>query len=376
MTYTRALLIVSRLSVEGLNASTSPLTVGFPGPVTFYGLAGALEHKLKAVGLDVMVIRFGVVSHAFELQAAAGPYGELRPFLKRGTRDDDSASAPSFQETFSAHATLSLVFEVEGPAELLLGGRSQETANRIADEIGRMRVAGGLVLPGSSRQRAVLAPMPSYGEGLPRELLKLVQPGFALVDRRDLLANQHELSPTQRVAALMSWSAYPARPLVPRAVKAAKPAKASRATKGASDQSEGEGDGADIAAQRPSVVLEGLEKDALQAHLLQASAGCLEGHDAWVVPVPVGYQALTEEVTNLPGARKPGVPTVFAESLIGLAQFVSPRHLTVGELLWSGALEKVPAPLALPGARPGDPAPRLWQGLCKGGLRTDSQLSC
>jgi len=319
---TKALIVLPRLRVQALNATSSALTVGFPSPLAVYGLTGALERKLIEAGEAVRMLRFGVVSHNFELLSQEGDYGATRPRLQKNSKDDGSTGSASVQESYFAHATLSLVFEADVPSTVFSEGQAAAVAMRILNVMQTLRVAGGAVLPRDPRDRRTLplvvpAPDPIVGssgaEGrLPAAVTRAVLPGFALVDRSDLLPpDASSLTPVARLASVMSWSAWPAAKRKPRVpTKKEKP--------------------------RDAPTIDGLSGAELQQEMLDNSPGCQADRPAWVVPMPVGYLAITEAVSHLRGARLPGVPAMAVETLLGLAQFKSAHRVDMSELLWSG----------------------------------------
>ena len=63
-----------------------------------------------------------------------------------------------------------------------------------------------------------------------------------------------------------------------------------------------------------------------------------EKGSGWLVPIPVGYSALSElyKAGEVQNARDPNVPFRFVESMYSIGEWSSPHRLaSLSELLWS-----------------------------------------
>lgn len=304
------LLVLPRLRVQNANAISSPLTWGFPSITAFTGFMQALERKLGADS----TLRFksiGVVCHGFEPQTTEG--GFTRAFrLTRNPLNADGSS-PAFVEEGRAHLDITLVLGLHSQAlaEADEAARSA-LARQVADVVAGMRIAGGSVMPplpkagGSKTPRTTpkLLPWPlhyqaeQHTKAWHRLRLQWL-PGFALVGRDDLL--QERLVQLQAdnpsATALDAWLDL-AR-LNHRAQRIAAP------------------DGKDSA------------KDHAEWRA-DTKAG-------WLVPVPVGYAALSSlhPPHTVRNARDPSVPFRFVESVYSIGQWIGPHRLHNAEdLLW------------------------------------------
>jgi len=195
------------------------------------------------------------------------------------------------------------------PAALVQSNQAQldDWAAKAGDLIAGMRVAGGSVLPSrpvpGKRVRPWMAVVPDAPEAAEKEFRQWRRqwlPGFALVGRDELLAPRLEdLRTTQPDATLLdAW------------LHAARFNYAPAAPDGGAPAPDGQVKWAD--PQRPK-------------------------GSGWVVPIPVGYAALTP--SHAPGtvrsARDATVPMRFVESVYALGEWISPHRLThLGQLLW------------------------------------------
>lgn len=289
------LLVIPRLRVQNANAISSPLTHGFPSITAFLGLMWALERKAHAAGIDLQFNAVGVVVHDYQEQITEGGFvGAFR--LSRNPINKDGGTAAIVEEG-RIHLDLSLVFAVNG--ELLGDTQSAEIiAAKVRDLVMQMRIAGGSVFSSKAsrrRQQPYVVAQTGDADGQ-RELfnkLKLrLLPGFALVERPDLLEqrlqNLAEKNPqASRLDAWLSLSRINWHP--------------------------------------PSAG----DTDAQWQHDRQSLG--------WVVPIPLGYGALSE--LQAPGsvvnARNNETPFRFVESVYGIGQWLSPHRLHhAQELLW------------------------------------------
>jgi CRISPR-associated protein Csy2 len=299
------LLVLPRLRVQNANAISSPLTWGFPSITAFTGFMHALERKLGADSpLNFNAI--GVICHAFEPQTTEG--GFTRAFrLTRNPVNADGSSAALVEEG-RAHLDITLVLGFSSDTLAAADETTrQQTAQRVADAVAGMRLAGGSVMPalplaGSSprRRRPEMLPWPLHyqaekAEQAWKRLRQRWLPGFALVARDDLLAARLAELQTQNPSATLLDAWLDASRLNHRAVRVNAP--------DAPEQ---------VAWQR-------------------------DARPGWIVPIPVGYAALSElhEPGTVAGARDRETPFRFVESVYSLGQWIGPHRLnSAQDLLW------------------------------------------
>lgn len=304
------LLVLPRLRVQHANAISSPLTWGLPSITAFTGFMQALERKLGADS----TLRFksvGVVCHGFEPQTTEN--GFTRTFYLTRNPLNADGSSPAFVEEGRAHLDITLVLGLHSPT-LVDADETvcSELARQVADVVSGMRLAGGSVMP----------PLPKAGASkTPRTTPKLLRwplhyqpeehakawqrlrlqwlPGFALVARDDLL-QQHLVQLQTNNPSATAFDAW-----------------------------------LDLTrlnhrAQRTPVT-DG--KDHSKDHA-EWRADTKAG---WLVPIPVGYAALSPVYppNTVRNARDPSVPFRFVESVYSIGQWISPHRLhNVEDLLW------------------------------------------
>ncbi|UZJ45770.1 type I-F CRISPR-associated protein Csy2 [Marinimicrobium sp. C6131] len=286
------LMVLPRLRVQNANALSSPMTHGFPSMTAFLGLMWALERKTQAAGLDLQFNAVSVVAHDFDEQTHRSGY--ISSFrLTRNPMGKDGKPAAIVEEG-RIHLELSLVFAVRSDA-LREPGKAREVAAQVQELVSTMRIAGGTVLPIQPRNRKQ-APYvePFTGDDADNKkrfnrLKMRLLPGFVLVERSDLL--------DERLAEL--------RKTAPDANRLDAWLSLSRINWTWQPGEDGSGEWQ---------------------------------HDrkGWLVPIPLGYGALTE--VQAPGsvanARDSTTPFCFVESVYGIGQWLSPHRLQSSEQMF------------------------------------------
>lgn len=292
-----ALLFLPRLRLQNTNAVSSPLTWGFPAPSAFTGFVHALELRTR-LEFDLQFDGVGIVCHQFEPQVFRPP-GRFAHVLRltRNPVDKDGSTAAIVEEG-RAHLDVTLIVGVRG-GSLWDGTAPGGIANRVRQIAGGMRLAGGSILPGIGNQSsaAFLESWPEDEEGSresSRRLRRRLLPGFAVVERQDLLESHRlELTSTEREAsALESLLDYSRLNLDPNL---------------------------DETAQTPTARWSARHKPG------------------WLVPVPLGYAAISplHEPGSVQNARDTSTPFRFVESVLGLGQWISPHRINdLRKLLW------------------------------------------
>ncbi len=312
MTQPEAILVLPHLRIQNANAISSPLTHGFPSMTAFIGLMWALERKLAQAGIPLRLRAVGVVCHHHQEQVTQG---YVRSFnLTRNPVDKDGSTAAIVEEgRMHLRVTLVLAASEERapgtPAALVQGNDAQlaEWAHIAGFTLAGMRVAGGSVLPSrpvpGKRVRPWIAIVPEDPVAAATEFRKWRRqwlPGFALVGRDDLLAQRlQHLRTTQPDATLLDAWLHAAR---------------------FNHQPQPGEDGTFAPAG----------KVAWGDPLRPKGSG-------WVVPIPVGYAALTplHPAGTVRNARDATVPLQFVESIYSLGEWISPHRLHgLQQLLW------------------------------------------
>ena len=309
-TQPQAVLVLPHLRVQNANAISSPLTHGFPSITAFTGLMWALERKLVQAGIALQLLRVGVICHAHDEQVVDGYVKTFR--LTRNPVGKDGKTVAIVEEG-RIHLDITLVFGVAMPdtAALIQATEdpAQTLAQRVAEVLATMRIAGGTVLPTpptpGRRTRPWLGLLPEDAQAQAaafKQWRRQWLPGYALVGRDDLLAKRlAHLQQTQPDATLLDAWLHAAR-----------------------------------FNHEPIAPAEG-EKPPADGKVRWADP--LRGKGAgWTVPIPVGYASLTGQ-PHAPGevanARDTSTPLAFVESVYSMGEWRSPHRLhSVEALFW------------------------------------------
>ena len=319
MTQPQAILVLPHLRIQNANAIASPLTHGFPSVTAFTGLMWALERKLAQAGVPLRLHGVGVVCHHHQEQVTQG---YVRSFnLTRNPVDKDGSTAAIVEEG-RMHLQITLVLAVSEkrmpgtPVALVQGNQTQldDWATQAGHILAGMRVAGGSVLPSrpvpGKRVRPWMAIVPEDPEAAEKEFRQWRRqwlPGFALVGRDDLLAQRlKDLRNTQHHTTLLdAWLHAGRFNYEPIVSESGAPAPDGQVQWADPRRSKGSG---------------------------------------WVVPIPVGYAALTPQAHaagTVRNARDATVPLRFVESVYSLGEWISPHRLNhLGQLLWQAEADE------------------------------------
>lgn len=289
-----ALLILRNIRVENANAIAG-LTWGFPAISNFLGFVHAISRKLPA-DFELKLEGCGVICHNRQIHSyQPRGWGDHVFALTRNplTREEKS---PAFNEEGRMHMTVSLLIPVTG----MLGDRceSKDLKQFIEQLALSQRLAGGTII--SIGAVEMLEPPEDY-EGLQsfeRKQLRKLLPGFALVQRSDLLAEhtrqciEHDPNAEQ----LDAWLAF-------SAIK--------------------------FQAEHPV----GTVDDQTQAEWRYVP----KPGGGWLVPMATGYRGISDLFD--PGAvacsRDSTTPFRFVESVYSVGEWLSPHRVTdLKQLIW------------------------------------------
>lgn len=294
------LLILPRLRIQNANAISSSMTWGFPAMSAFMGTMQVLERSLPE-DIKLVFNEIGVVCHHIEPQVTQG--GITRSFHLTRNPVDRAGNTAAIVEEGRAHLEITLLIGIEsGGDDLSSAGRRDEIARRLHDQVQGMRIAGGSVMPpypDEGRHRPMLINFDAKETESSRQWQRVKRrllPGFALVLRDDRLAEHTATlqADDDSATALDAW------------LDLSRLNHKCRITQ--------KDDG----------------KEEVQWEIRRPYPG-------WLVPIPVGYGALSElyEPGTVTNARDPKVPFQFVESLYSIGEWVSPHRIQDPEaLLW------------------------------------------
>lgn len=304
MSETEALLVLPHLRVQNANAVSGPHTWGFPSMTAFVGLMHALERKLTEHSIDLKLYGVGVVCHHYETQASRDGFANTFHLTRNPV--DQKGNTAAIVEEGRIHLDVSLVFDVGGSACYGSDSEQENLLETINDLIGQMRIAGGSVIPASlyqpPKQRSRLVTLsddPGEANRQFRIQVKRLLPGFTLVRRNDLLNDHWETRRQSDPTATLLDAWLDLSRLNMQAVK------------------------------HESIDGNGNPREEVEWQVRTPPG--------WIVPIPIGYGALTDtfEPGTVANARDTETPFRFVESLFSIGEWISPHRLkSPNDLFW------------------------------------------
>lgn len=182
---TRRVLVLPHLNVHNANALSSPFTIGFPAMTAWLGFVHALERKLKLCGYPTLeLVATGVFSHRCDLQTYRGPGDFVHSIVGTANPLDRDGNRSAFIEEARCHLDVSLLIEYHAHNDDLERIEQPEFVEQVERLLIPMKVAGGDLL--HANQPRVKALDDSEDGAVPK-LLRSLMPGFALIERRELM---------------------------------------------------------------------------------------------------------------------------------------------------------------------------------------------
>lgn len=290
------LLVLPHLRIQNANAISSPLTHGFPSITAFSGLMWALERKTRSLGLDLSFKAVGLICHDHQEQVNDG---YIKAFsLTRNPTGKDGRTAAIVEEG-RIHLELSLILAVTSERWCEEPAIQEHDREAVAQTLNNMRLAGGTFLPPPDKHRHQPYIVDLTGAEhdrlaeFRRARLRML-PGFTLVCRDDLIdARLNQLQQDNPEATrLEAW----------------------------------------LSLCRINWSYQTDTRDPEKGQWVDDRKGL-----GWIVPIPVGYGALSELYPpgNVVNARDMKAPFRFVENLYSIGQWISPHRLSAPEeMLW------------------------------------------
>ena len=266
----RDYLVIPRVNIHNANALSSPFTIGFPAMTAWLGAAHALQRKLQQQQVNIEFLSVGVVSHQFELQTYKGEGDYVHSIIGTANPLDKSGARPAFIEEARCHLQVSLIIAVPE-----MSGEEQQQLTTAVERIlhARMKIAGGDIFTFQS----------PYISNQFDDFKNKLMPGYALVERRDLMIEAME-SGKDALDALLSFLTVKNH------------------------------------CQHDDNKRVKWDREKL--------------NKGWLVPIATGFHGISELGSAI-NQRDSDCPHRFAESLVTLGEFVMPYRIESAEdMLW------------------------------------------
>lgn len=274
----RRVLLLPHIKVHNANALSSPVTIGLPAMTAWIGAVHALQRKVNANGLQGAEFNsVAVVSHAVGLQTSKGPGDYVNSIVGTGNPLDKNGDRSAFIEEARCHLDVSLLIEYTG-----IDKDDEETlVEQVSHYLNAsMKIAGGDIL---SFKNPALYRIEEGDDSELRKLTRKLMPGYAIIERRELMTEAMEQG-KDAIDALLDYLA----------------------------------------------IHHSCEKDA-EDNVTWTSKRKTSG---WIVPIATGFHGLTE-LGQAKNQRDPDTPHRFAESVVTLGEFRMPHRIhSLDEILW------------------------------------------
>jgi CRISPR-associated protein Csy2 len=277
----KRILLLPHIKIQNANALSSPYTIGFPAMTAWLGAIHALQRKLVASGFDDLVFKHvGVVCHNIDLQTYKGLGDYVYSIIGTSNPLDKDGNRPAFIEEARCHLEVSLVVETTGIDRDDEGEVMPFLLNFLHSQL---KMAGGDIVSASQPE---FIKVDQNDEQEFRKLSRKLMPGFALIERRELMVEAMQQG-QDALEALLDYLSI-------------------------KNRSEVDDDG----------------------NVTWVSKRKTTG---WLVPITTGFQGISRitEPGKTLNQRDFSTPHRFAEAVVTLGEFVMPYRLrSLDELMW------------------------------------------
>lgn len=275
----KRIILIPHLEVHNANALSSPFTIGFPAMTAWLGAVHALQRKMNAGEMpDIKFHGVGVVSHHVDLQTYKGVnnhsiIGTGNPLKRNGRR-------PSIIEAARCHLKISLVIEFTNFTLETADDKAKLIKTLTHHLNSSMKIAGGDVL---SFGTPIIKKVDDGDEKELKEFTRKLRPGYALIERRELMVEAMK-EEDDALDALLKY-----------------------------------------------VAMKHMCEQDDTGHVTWTSQRETAG---WIVPIATGFHGISD-LGQAENQRDPGMPHRFAESLVTLGEFRMIHHISsLDEILW------------------------------------------
>ncbi|MTC43095.1 type I-F CRISPR-associated protein Csy2 [Providencia sp. wls1921] len=287
------ILKLPHLKIHNANALSSPYTIGFPAMTAWLGFMHALERKLRDDGaLNIVLDSVAVISHDCNLQTYRGPNDFVNSIIGTANPLNNDGSRSAFIEEARCHLDVSLLIKyVIDNGELEPLPEYSPALETIHNQVMTMKLAGGDIL---SLGKPTVHIIPEVDEGgvSRRQLLNSVMPGYALIERRDLMISAMEEGQDAMDALL------------------------------------------DYVVVENHCVEKISEGDSEREKKAQFEWRSQRKTSGWIVPIASGYQGISP-LGQAKNQRDPDTAHRFSESVVTLGEFVLANRINdIHEILW------------------------------------------
>jgi CRISPR-associated protein Csy2 len=272
----KRILLIPRIKIHNANALSSPYTIGFPAMTAWLGAVHALQRQLNQKGLDRLVFSSAaVICHEFHLQTYKGNGDFVYSLVGTSNPLDKEGNRPAFIEKGRCHLTASLAIEYTG-----VDKDNEELLMKALNVClhASVKLAGGDILNFNKPNVFKI-----NEEDELRELTRKLMPGYAIIERRELM-KEAMTNGQDAIDAMLDYLKVIHR------------------------SEQGKNDKIEWTSRRNTT--------------------------GWIVPIATGFHGITL-LGQAINQRDSGTPHRFAESIITLGEFIMPYRIKrLDEILW------------------------------------------
>lgn len=283
----RRLLVLPHLKVHNANALSSPFTIGFPAMTAWLGFVHALQRRLNANGYPALeLIGTGIISHQCDLQTYQGPGDFVHSIIGTGNPVDKDGNRSAFIEEARCHLDVSLLIEYQADEATEDAVLLPPFLDNVIHHLMRMKVAGGDLQCFSTPALPVID---DSDKQVQKKLMCSLMPGFALIERRELMQQEMEKGGDALDAMLEYLTVH------------------NTCTR---------------------------DVDGSVSWKRQRKLDSEGNKPGWIVPIATGFQGISE-LGSAKNQRDLETPHRFAESVVTLGEFrMAHRIMRLDEVLW------------------------------------------
>ncbi|MBS7820480.1 type I-F CRISPR-associated protein Csy2 [Wohlfahrtiimonas chitiniclastica] len=284
----RYFLKIPHLSIHNANALSSPLTIGFPAITSWLGAMHALERHVT-VDPELSGVKFtqmAVSCHDFHLHTHKGRGDFVHSIIGTSNPLEKTGSRPAFIEEARCDLRVTLLMEVTGA--IIKSSDVRAALVKACDQyVMRMKFASGDVMSVKACQWVSIDGDDDSADH--RHIARELMLGNVLVEARDVMAKAMEENPEKDAITILLDHLAIQHEATPNE----------------------HNDGAQWSSSRL-------------------------GDHGWLVPISVGFQALSPVTDPILNQRDDVTPHCFAESILTLGRFVMPHRCeSLSSLFWS-----------------------------------------
>jgi CRISPR-associated protein Csy2 len=176
----KRIVLIPHIKIQNANALSSPFTIGFPAMTAWLGAVHALQRKLKNIGFkDISFISTAVICHEIDLQTYKGNGDFIHSIVGTGNPLDKDGTRAAFIEEGRCHIYVSLAIEYEGV--------DKDSETEFIKEITLQLHAGMKMASGDILDFSPPEVFKIIEEKDLRKLTRKLMPGYAIIERRELM---------------------------------------------------------------------------------------------------------------------------------------------------------------------------------------------